>query len=265
LGGFYGGKQPTARRERRRDEGSREAGHMAIAGARVRAYAHGVDGRFDDRRDGGRALARAVAGLGLPADTLVLGLARGGVPVAYEVAIALGFELDVLLVRKLGVPGHPELAMGAIASGGIRVLNEDIIEELRIPAGAVERVAAEEGEELRRRETAYRDHRPAAAVAGRSVVLVDDGLATGASMRAAIAVARAAGAARVMVAAPVAAGETCAEIEEDFAGVGCVCVATPNPFYAVGPWYREFAATADEEVRDLLARAAERQGLRPGA
>ena len=238
---------------------------MAIAAARCRAYARKVDGRFDDRRDGGRALARTVAGLGLPPDTLVGGLARGGVPVAYEVAMALGLELDVLLVRKLGVPGHPELAMGAIASGGVRVLNEDIIEELRIPAGAIERVAEEEGEELQRRESADRDHRPPAAIAGRTVVLVDDGLATGASMRAAIAVARAAGAARVVVAAPVAAGETCAEIEDDFAGVGCVCVATPSPFYAVGPWYRDFTATADGEVKDLLAGAAGRQGLRPGA
>lgn len=237
---------------------------MAIAGARCRAYAREVDGRFDNRRDGGRALARAIAGLGLPADTLVLGLARGGVPVAYEVAMALGFELDVLLVRKLGVPGHPELAMGAIASGGIRVLNEDIIGELRIAAESIDRVAAEEGQELRRRETAYRGHRPAAVIASRPVVLVDDGLATGASMRAAIEVARAAGAARVVVAVPVAAGETCSEIEEEYAGVGCVCVATPSPFYAVGPWYREFRATPDGEVRDLLARATRRQGLRPG-
>jgi len=215
---------------------------------------------FADRRAGGRALARELGGFDLPAGALVLGLARGGVPVAYEVAAALGLELDVMVVRKLGVPGHPELAMGAIASGGVRVLNDDIIDELRIPAAEIERVAGEEGQELRRRESAFRDGRAAAEVRGRVVVLIDDGMATGASMRAAIRAVEHGGAVRILVGAPVAAGETCAEIERDFAGVDCVCVATPGPFYAVGPWYGEFGATPDAEVQDLLARAAEQPG-----
>lgn len=178
---------------------------------------------------------------------------------AYEVANALGLEMDVFLVRKLGVPLHPELAMGAIASGGVRVLNQDIIDELRIRPDDIERVAGSEERELRRRELAYRDGRKPADVHGRTVVLVDDGLATGASMRAAIEAVRQMGAARVVVGVPVAAAETCAELEAMFPNLECACPLTPSPFYAVGLWYREFRATSDDEVRELLARAAIRR------
>jgi predicted phosphoribosyltransferase len=219
-----------------------------------------MERRFTDRREAGRLLAEILRGYDLPADAVVLGLARGGVPVAYEVADALGLEMDVFLVRKLGVPLHPELAMGAIASGGVRVLNQDIIDELRIRPDEIERVAGAEERELRRRELAYRDGREPAQVRGRTVVLVDDGLATGASMRAAIEAVRQMGAARVVVGVPVAAPETCAELEALFPELECACPLTPSPFYAVGLWYREFGATSDDEVRALLARAAARRG-----
>jgi predicted phosphoribosyltransferase len=221
-----------------------------------------MERQFTDRREAGRLLAEILKGYGLSADAVVLGLARGGVPVAYEVASALGLEMDVLLVRKLGVPLHPELAMGAIASGGVRVLNQDIIDELRIQPDDIERVAGAEERELRRRELAYRDGREPAGVHGRTVVLVDDGLATGASMRAAIEAVRQMGAARVVIGVPVAAAETCAELEATFPNLECACPLTPSPFYAVGLWYREFRATSDDEVRELLARAA---GRRDGA
>lgn len=218
-----------------------------------------MERQFTDRREAGRLLAEILSGYNLPADAVVVGLARGGVPVAYEVANALGLEMDVFLVRKLGVPLHPELAMGAIASGGVRVLNQDIIDELRIRPDDIERVAGSEERELRRRELAYRDGRKPADVHGRTVVLVDDGLATGASMRAAIEAVRQMGAARVVVGVPVAAAETCAELEAMFPNLECACPLTPSPFYAVGLWYREFRATSDDEVRELLARAAIRR------
>ncbi len=218
-----------------------------------------MERQFTDRREAGRLLAEILNGYDLPADAVVLGLARGGVPVAYEVASALGLEMDVILVRKLGVPLHPELAMGAIASGGVRVLNQDIIDELRIRPDDIERVAGSEERELRRRELAYRDGRKSADVHSRTVVLVDDGLATGASMRAAVEAVRQMGAARVVVGVPVAAAETCAELEAMFPNLECACPLTPSPFYAVGLWYREFRATSDDEVRELLARAAVRR------
>jgi predicted phosphoribosyltransferase len=218
-----------------------------------------MERQFTDRHEAGRLLAEILNGYDLPTDAVVLGLARGGVPVAYEVASALGLELDVFLVRKLGVPLHPELAMGAIATGGVRVLNQDIIAELRIRPEDIERVAGTEEQELGRRELAYRDGRQPAHVRGRTVVLVDDGLATGASMRAAIEAVRQMGAARIVVGVPVAAAETCAELEALFPELECACPLTPSPFYAVGLWYREFRATSDDEVRDLLARAAVRQ------
>lgn len=218
-----------------------------------------MERQFTDRREAGRLLAEILNGYDLPADAVVLGLARGGVPVAYEVATALGLELDVFLVRKLGVPLHPELAMGAIASRGVRVLNRDIIEELRIRPEDIERVTGAEARELERRELAYRDGRQPADVRGRTVVLVDDGLATGASMRAAIEAVRQMGAARVVVGVPVAAAETCEELEAMFPDLECACPMTPSPFYAVGLWYREFRATGDDEVRELLARAASRR------
>jgi predicted phosphoribosyltransferase len=217
--------------------------------------------RFRDRHDAGRAVARMLAPYAGRPDVLVLALPRGGVPVAYEVARALGAPLDVFLVRKLGVPGHEELAMGAIASGGVRVVNEAVVSSLRVPDAAIERVAAEEGRELERRERAYRDGRPAPPLDGREVILVDDGLATGSSMRAAAAAARAQGPRRIVVAVPVAAAETCRDLAREVDEV--VCAVTPEPFYAVGMWYDDFDQTTDGEVRDLLARAERERAAAP--
>ena len=184
---------------------------------------------------------------------VVLALPRGGVPVAYEVAGALGAPLDLFLVRKLGVPGHEELAMGAVASGGVRVLNRDIVQGLRIPDDTIESVAAAEEQELQRRERAYRGNRPPPVVRGRIVILVDDGLATGATMLAAIKALRQQQPARIVVAVPTGSPETCellrAEAEE------VVCAISPEPFAAVGLWYEDFSQTTDEEVRELLARS----------
>lgn len=204
---------------------------------------------FADRAEGGRVLAAALVGH-VPADAVVLGLPRGGIPVAYEVARSFACPLDVLVVRKLGVPGHEELAMGAIASGGARVLNEDVIDDHGIPSAAIERAVARETEELRRREAAYRGDRVPLDLAGRTVVLVDDGLATGATMRVAVLAARAAGASHVVVAVPVAAQDTCVALRQLADEV--VCAMTPEPFYAVGAWYHEFSPTSDDEVRGLL-------------
>jgi putative phosphoribosyl transferase len=212
---------------------------------------------FADRSAAGRELARKLREIEPMPDSIVLGLARGGVPVAFEVAADLHLELDVFVVRKLGVPGHPELAMGAIASGGVRVLNEDLIHDLGIPQAAIEQVATRESEELRRREADYRDGRPPADLQDCSVILVDDGLATGASMRSAVEAVRKLGATPVTVAVPVAAKEACGEFAHLVDAV--VCAATPEPFFAVGPWYRDFSATSDREVRALLARAREEQ------
>jgi predicted phosphoribosyltransferase len=209
--------------------------------------------RFRDRADAGRRLAGKLAQYAGRDDVIVLALPRGGVPVGAEVARALGSPLDVFLVRKLGVPGHEELAMGAIASGGVRVLNRDVLDQLRIPPQRVDAVAAREMAELARREAAYRDGRPAPDVRGKAVILVDDGLATGASMKAAVAALRDLGPARVVVAVPVGAAETCAELEQMADEV--VCAETPDPFYAVGSWYADFDQTSDAEVRELLAGA----------
>src|SRR5260370_15372995 len=209
---------------------------------------------FHDRTDAGRQLAAELEEYAHRPDVIVLALPRGGVPVAFEVAQALGAPLDVFLVRKLGLPGHPELAMGAIASGGVRVLNEDVVATLRIRDDVIDEVAAEEAQELERREQAYRDGRPAPDVRGRTVSLIDDGLATGSTMRAAVAALRQLGPSRIIVAVPIAATETCAALAEE--GDGIVCARTPRPFYAVGVWYENFSQTTDEEVRDLLARAA---------
>ncbi len=208
---------------------------------------------FRDRYEAGRQLATKLSTYAERPDVVVFALPRGGVPVAFEVARVLDAPLDVFLVRKLGVPGHEELALGAIAQGGVRVLNAEVVRSLDIAPDTIEAVAAREGEELARRERAYRDDRPPLEVAGRTVILVDDGLATGASMRAAVAALRAEAAARIVVAVPVAAPETCdavrAEVDE------IVCAVTPEPFYAVGFWYADFAQTTDAEVHDLLARA----------
>jgi predicted phosphoribosyltransferase len=209
--------------------------------------------RFRDRTDAGRRLAGKLARYQGRDDVLVLALPRGGVPVGAEVAQALGAPLDVFLVRKLGVPGHEELAMGAIASGGVRVLNEDVVDQLRISPRWIDAVAAEEGEELARREAAYRDGRPAPDVRGKTVILVDDGLATGASMKAAVAALRRLGPERIVAAVPVGAPDTCRELGELADAV--VCAETPDPFYAVGSWYADFEQTSDEEVRELLAAA----------
>jgi putative phosphoribosyl transferase len=208
---------------------------------------------FQDRRDAGIKLAKELARYADRDDVVVLGLPRGGVPVAFEVAKALHVPLDVFLVRKLGVPGHEELAMGAISSGGVRVLNEDVIRSLDIPGKEIDRVAAIEQEELEQREHAYRGDRPRRDVRGRTVILVDDGLATGASMRAAVRALQQAGPAAIVVAVPTAPAETCAEFEREVDQV--VCAATPRPFFGVGAWYADFSQTTDQEVRELLEQA----------
>ncbi|MGZ4108930.1 MAG: erythromycin esterase family protein [Actinomycetota bacterium] len=213
---------------------------------------------FRDRRDAGRTLANLLQRYRDRHDVVVLALPRGGVPVAYEVASALEAPLDVFLVRKLGVPGHDELAMGAIASGGVVVLNEDVVRGLGIPAETIEAVAEREGRELERRERAYRDGRPMPDVAGRTVILVDDGLATGSSMRAAIVALRERRPARIVVAVPAAPESTCRELRVEVDEV--VCATTPSPFYAVGQSYWEFDQVTDEEVRELL-EAARRSNL----
>jgi predicted phosphoribosyltransferase len=210
--------------------------------------------RFQDRADAGRVLATRLSEYADRPDVLVLALPRGGVPVGYEVARALHAPLDVFLVRKLGVPGHEELAMGALASGGVRVTNQDVVRALGIPEDVLAEVSAQEAQELRRRERLYRDDRPAPDVAGRTVILVDDGLATGSTMRAAVAAMRLLGPAQVIVAVPVGAADTCAELARE--ADDAVCAVTPEPFLAVGMWYEDFTQTTDEEVRELLERAA---------
>jgi putative phosphoribosyl transferase len=216
---------------------------------------------FHDRTEAGQILADKLASYANRPDVLVLALPRGGVPVGHEVAQALHAPLDVFLVRKLGLPGQEELAMGAIASGGTRVLNEEVVSKLDIPEEVIDAVAAEEQQELNRREHDYRAGRPPPDVRGRTIILVDDGLATGSTMRAAVAALRQQGPARIVVAVPVGAPETCAELQHEADEV--VCAETPEPFYAVGAWYKNFSQTTDEEVRELLARAAEEQAVAP--
>jgi predicted phosphoribosyltransferase len=207
---------------------------------------------FENRGQAGRILAVQLAEYRGRPDVLVLGLPRGGVPVAFEVAQALGAPLDVYLVRKLGVPGHAELAMGAIASGGVRVVNQAMLRSLRISPQQLDAVIRAEEAELRRQERVYRGDRPPPDVSGRTAILVDDGLATGATMQAAVAALRSAGPKEVVVAVPVAPPETCAELKAEADRV--VCALTPEPFYAVGAWYRDFSQTSDDEVRELLRR-----------
>lgn len=215
------------------------------------------DTSFRDRADAGRALAAALAAWREQADVLVLALPRGGVPVAYEIASALALRLDLMLVRKLGTPGHKEMAMGAIASGGVRVLNDDLIRGLYISPAAIDAVAQQEVLELRRRDLAYRGKRPAPAVTGQRVILVDDGLATGATMRAAIAAVRLQSPAHIAVAVPVAPVETLAMLRPLVDQL--ICLLTPAPFFSVGQWYRDFAQTTDEEVKTLLSKAWRRE------
>jgi predicted phosphoribosyltransferase len=206
---------------------------------------------FRDRSEAGAALGAALRGRLVGGHALVLGLPRGGVPVAAQVAAALGSPLDVFVVRKLGAPGQPELAIGAIAGGGVRVLNPALVEQLGVDAAALARVTAHESVELRRREQAYRGDRPAAILTGRTVVLVDDGLATGATMLAAVQAVRAAQPERVVVAVPVGSPEACARAAE--AAEDVVCLHAPDRFAAVGRYYRDFAQTTDEQVRALLS------------
>lgn len=210
---------------------------------------------FRDRREAGNVLAELLPAYRNRNDVLVLALPRGGVPVAYEVATAIGAPLDVFVVRKLGVPWHRELAMGAIASSGVRVLNEDVIRSLRISDDVIDEVTEVESQELERREAAYRDDRPRPELSGKVVILVDDGLATGSTMRAAVLAVRRFGPARVVVAVPVGASDTCRELGELADEV--VCAETPDPLFGVGTWYEDFSQTTDDEVRELLMRANE--------
>lgn len=209
---------------------------------------------FQDRTDGGRLLATELSEYANRPDVIVLALPRGGVPVGFEVARALDAPLDVFIVRKLGAPGHRELAMGALASGGVRVINDDVVDAYQIAPEVIDEVTAEEQHELERRERLYRGRRPPVRVAGQTVIVVDDGLATGSTMRAAVAALRKMNPARIIVAVPTAAPQTCAEFRE--LADDCICVITPDPFYAVGLWYNDFSQTTDEEVCELLERAA---------
>ena len=209
---------------------------------------------FQDRFEAGRVLASKLGEFSGRNDVVVLALPRGGVPVGYEVARALRAPLDVFVVRKLGTPGQEELAMGALASGGITVLNREVIQALGIPQQTIDAAVTREERELARREREYRDGRPAASIRGHVAILVDDGLATGSSMRVAAKALRKEAAAQIVVAVPVASPSTCADFETVVDKV--VCATTPEPFRTVGQWYRDFSQTTDEEVRDLLARAA---------
>lgn len=210
--------------------------------------------RFENRAEAGRFLAKELNEYKDKPDVLILALPRGGVPVAYEVAQALNAPLDVLIVRKLGAPEHEELAVGAIASGGVYVLNRDVVDMMHISEAQLQQIAAKEQQELERREQAYRDGRSAPRVDGKTVILIDDGLATGATMWAAVSALRQRNPARIVVAVPTASRQTCdafRDITDDI-----VCGITPEPFVAVGLWYKEFDQTTDAEVRTLLAKAA---------
>ncbi|MEP7226331.1 MAG: phosphoribosyltransferase [Gemmatimonadales bacterium] len=209
---------------------------------------------FRDRTEAGQVLAARLEKYAGKPDVIVLALPRGGVPVAYEVARALHAPMDIFVVRKLGIPGQEELAMGAVATGGVRVLNDQVVRGLSIPDYVIDAVVRWETEELKRRERVYRGDRPPPDVRGKTVVLVDDGLATGSTMLAAVRALRQQGPARIVVAVPVASPDTCELLKAHVDEV--VCAATPEPFYAVGLWYRDFSQTTDEEVRELLQRTA---------
>jgi len=206
---------------------------------------------FLNREQAGRALAVELSAYADRHDTIVLALPRGGVPIGYEVARALRAPLDVFLVRKLGVPGHEELAMGAVATGGVLVLNHEVVRRLRIPESVIGTAAERESEELGRRDRSYRGARPPPNVTGRTVILVDDGFATGSTMLAAVRALRPQGPGRLVVGAPVAAPDTCELLRADADEV--ICLVTPDPFQAVGLWYEDFSQTTDEEVRQLLS------------
>ncbi len=215
---------------------------------------------FRNRQDAGQKLAEKLTEYANRDDVLILALPRGGVPVAFEVAQKSNAPLDVFLVRKLGVPGQEELAMGAIASGGVRVLNESVVDYLRIPKAAIDAVAEHEQRELERREKAYRDDLPAPNVEGKIVILIDDGLATGATMRAAAIALKEQNPQKLVIAVPVSSPETCDEFRSEVDVI--VCAATPRPFYGVGMWYEDFSQTTDEEVSDLLRRANQKNDLK---
>jgi putative phosphoribosyl transferase len=208
--------------------------------------------RFRDRSEAGRVLAQQLTEYAGRDDVIVLALPRGGIPVGYEVAKALGAPLEVFVARKLGVPGHQELAMGAIASGGSAVLDQGLVRRLGVTQAQLDRAVADETRELERREQAYRGDREAPDLRGKTVILVDDGLATGATMRAAALAVRDQQPARIVVAVPVAAEETCDQFRDVVDDV--ICAVTPKPFYAVGMWYEDFDQTTDDEVRELLER-----------
>jgi predicted phosphoribosyltransferase len=210
---------------------------------------------FRDRREAGRLLAAKLSAYARLPHVLVLALPRGGVPVAFEVSRNLGAPLDVFVVRKLGVPGREELAMGAVATGGVRVLNDDVVRALQIPENVIDVVVSKERQELERQERLYRDGRPPPDVRDRTVILVDDGLATGATMHAAILAVAQQKPARIIVAVPTAPPETCDEFRAEVDEV--ICAITPEPFRAVGLWYEDFSQTTDEEIRNLLFRAQE--------
>ena len=209
---------------------------------------------FRDRAEAGRLLGAHLTGRKLPRDSIVLALPRGGVPVASEVARALGLPLDVIVVRKLGVPWQPELAMGAIAGGGVRVLDEELIRSEGVSPEDVDAIAAREEQEAERREHLYRAGRPALELRNRTVILVDDGLATGSTMQAAVKCAKSLQPSAVIVAVPLASRQACAHLRE--AADECVCLAVPEPFGSVGEWYQDFRQTSDAEVRDLLSQPA---------
>ncbi len=217
---------------------------------------------FHDRRDAGRRLAAKLKQYANQPNVLVLALPRGGVPVAYKVAQALHAPLDVFLVRKLGTPGHEELALGAIASGGVLDLNQEIIQALNIPNYVIEQISNQEYQELTRRERLYRAGLPPLDVRGKTVILVDDGLATGSSMRAAVSALRQLHPTRIVVAVPVASDETCDAFRDLVDEI--ICAVTPIPFFAVGSWYEDFSQTTDEEVIDLLHRAAQAHSSKEG-
>ena len=207
--------------------------------------------RFRDRTEAGKELARSLSSYANRADTLVLGLPRGGVPVAHEVAQALNLPLDICIVRKLGVPNYPELAMGAIASGGVRILNQDVIQEEAIPEEILAQVTADERRELQRREQAYRGDRPQPTIRDRTIIVVDDGLATGATMRTAIALLRSQRPKAIVVAVPIAPLSVCKLLDNEVDIV--ICLMTPDPFYAISLGYDNFTQVTDMEVRKLLA------------
>lgn len=216
--------------------------------------------RFENRTQAGRYLAKKLTTYAHARDAIVLGLPRGGVVVAFEIAKELKLPLDIFLVRKLGVPGYEELAMGAIASGGIRVMNEEVLQGVRVSDSAIEAVAEREERELKRRETAYRNHRPQLNLKGLTVILVDDGLATGATMRAAALALQKQHPKKLVIAVPVASQDACDMLRSEADEI--ICGEIPSPFYAVGAWYQDFSQTTDDEVRQLLA-ASEQPAQKP--